>query len=66
MICSLLKVAISEDEDDEDVDLASLDIEENGDQDMLYNTSCFVLYTGHFLSHVNFLVLLGCVTCHVT
>ena len=29
-------MAISEDEDDEDVDLASLDIEENGDQDMLY------------------------------
>ena len=29
-------MAISEDEDDEDVDLTSLDIEENGDQDMLY------------------------------
>ena len=25
----------------------------------------FVLYTGHFLLQVNFLVLLGCVTCHV-
>ena len=27
------KTAVSEDEDDEDVDLAALDIEENGDQD---------------------------------
>ena len=58
-------MAVSEDEDDENVDLATLDIEENGDRYMLHIPVFFVLYTGHFLSHVNFLVLLGCVTCHV-
>ena len=43
-------MAISEDEDDEDVDLASLDIEENGDQDMLYIPVFCTLHRSFFIA----------------
>ena len=53
------------DEDDEDINLADVDIVENG-ENYFYCVYNSVFQSKHFICimDVNFLVLLDCVTCH--